>query len=227
MINWLKNFFAPKPIIFPMTRDSVRWDAERNRDVIRGYELCVAMQVTLPKRLLQRHGEIAEHPLNDESQSYGGKAIWLPIVDPQFDLASDVKGRLASPMGPIDDDGGKLLPYLIRAREIIEAPFPNEVREIDECLRRVERLRRLSANDPNTSDEEYFRRNFGDDENALLIVIDGAGIRRPRSLLAKHIIEAHTKGFRTISSILSATDEQLLSIKGIGKARLKKIRAGE
>jgi len=158
-----------------------------------GYELSIAMQITLPKRLLERHGEQAEFPLDDESQSFGGRAIWLPVVNRKFDLTEGIEGGLASPMGPIETDGGKLLPYLLAARDIIEAPILNENDEIGECLRRVERIKSLSADDPNVSDKEYFVKNLGNEKKALLIVIDGAGIYRPRSLLAQHIIEAYGK----------------------------------
>ena len=227
MIKALRRWLKRKNKRVPTTRDSIRWNSEDNRHIIDGYELFVAMQITLPKRLLQRHGEIAEFPLDDESQCFGGKAIWLPLVKPECDLASDIISPMSSPMGPIETDGGKLLPYLIAAREIIEAPIPNVNDEIGECLQRVERIKSLSAGDPYVSDKEYFVKNLGNEKKALLIVIDGAGIYRPRSLLAQHIIEAHEKGYRSINEILSASDDELLSIKGIGEARLKKIRAGQ
>jgi hypothetical protein len=222
----LKRLFSGKSNEPSAATDSEQQDVLSSS--VRQYKLVVAMDIDLPSRILARHGEVADSPLDDESQKYGGRAIWVPLPTNDILAATrDNEAGMASPMGPIHPSGGKLLPYLLKARRIIERPLSNTENEIAECLQRVEEIELLSAEDKTTSDQTYFQCNFYNRDRALLTVLKGLDITVPGSLLARHIKDAHSKGYKTVHSIVSAPDEELLAIKGIGKARLEKIRQGE
>lgn len=224
-MKFLKTLFRRKIKLRPETRDAMRWKDFNSG--IDGYSLTVAPHADLPKRILERHGETAAYPLNDETQQFGGRVMWLPYSNSDLFKRLEEGSTMASPIGPIKRDGALLLPYLLKARDIIEEPVRNAEREIEEALERVENLKRLQAFDPNISDSQYFQCCFGSENRALLLVLKEMDAQIPRSLLPQHIRSGYEKGFPTVKSMLDASDQELLSIRGIGKARIQKIRDNE
>lgn len=188
-----------------------------NDDIITGLKFSATMQLRTPLRVLLRHGEIhtdrTKPPPRIAMERWEG--IWLPVTKSFEEIAcrpdstaDDVEffRRLdaglarsyiiASDVGPILEEN--YLPFLIAVRRIVETD--------DTIEHRIEKLREM----PIEAGWQVFVSKHGG--------IDGI-IQR---FFPKFINLA--AGLDTPNRIAAASDETLLSIKGIGPAKLKAIR---
>lgn len=217
------------------TKISVEALSKNNKDVLSGYKLSVSMLSTVPLRLLIRHGEITTSIPASDSNLSSGDAVWLPVLAEKYSFLSE--GRtMWSPVGHIPEDGAEVLEYLIAARKIIEAPLSQSSNVISEALLRVAAIKALPKGPRYTTNDEYltiksqeiedyFPLFFGDEKKALSLLLIELKEPSHKGLSYEHILELHTKGFNSITEILSAPDEVLLSLNGIGKMKLEKIRS--
>lgn len=200
------------------TKTSVQSLADNNKDVINGFRLIVTMSPHVPLKLLKRHGETAKEIPPEDIGLSEGDAIWLPNLKNKYNFLSE--GRtMWSRAGNIPIDGGKVLPYLIAAREIIEAPLLQPHDDISEALSRLEKIKALPG-----GPRDYFPLFFIDDSKAVDLILSELGAPSYDGLSYDHILELHSKGLKSIAEILNAPDEVLLELNGIGKKRLEKIR---
>lgn len=211
-------------------RENFKEIARRNRDIVKGYEFCATMNPNVPLKYLERHGEIVSSiPESDSSLSWamGG---WIPKLSSSMDFLS-VGETMSSVIGPIPADGGDFLPYLKSMRRIVERDVTDSSDEISEAIRRVEEIKALpkwrnyggKLSDPDIIN--YFEKVFDNEDYCLSFVLREMSDGVPASLLAPHIRHLHALGFGSIGQILDSSDAELLSVPGIGKARLAKIRA--
>ena len=189
-----------------------------NDDIITGLQFSATMQLRTPLRVLLRHGEIhterTKPPPRIAMERWEG--MWLPVTKSFEEIAcrpdstaDDIEFfrrldagmarsfTMASDVGPILAEA--YLPFLIAVRRIVEAD--------DSIEHRIEKLREM----PIVEDWRQFVSRHGG--------IDGI-IQRffPQFMNL-------AAGLDTPNRIAAASDKTILSIKGIGPARLKAIRA--
>lgn len=204
-----------------------------NADVIKGYQFCATLQLRTPLRVLQHHGEVQQRSENGlpTYAHFLWEGIWLPIAYSWEELAaahgniaaaraadsSDgrVFNEMASDVGPVPSDGGTYLAFLKAFRGVVElAASPDEKREAINALSKdnPEFAKYISMHRSQANDwpDEW----LGYDE---WLEIPGVGTR-----IARRLYDA---GLRSRKVIEDASDAQLATIKGIGRATIIKIRA--
>jgi len=205
-----------------------------NDSVLEGYKLSATMLPKTPLAILKRHGECAETiPENDRSLS-PAHGSWLSQLRPGLAFLS--AGRtIWSPVGDVPKDGGDILPYLIKVREILEQPLSLPFEDITEALSLLAKIKALPggrvyeydknhAPIENNSVIDYFPMVFVDDKHALDLILDEISAPSRNGLTVNHLLELHAKGYKSVMSMLEAPEDVLLSLKGIGKKKLETIR---
>jgi hypothetical protein len=208
--------------------------SEENKSVLEGFKLSATMLPKTPLALLKRHGECAESiPKNDRSLSPAHGA-WLPQLRPGLAFLS-AGGTIWSPVGDVPKDGGDVLPYLIKVREILEQPLSSPLEDMTEALNLLVKIKALAGGCVYEYDEnfklienddvvDYFPLVFGDDKRALDLILDEIGAPTRNGLTVSHLLELHEKGYNSVMSMLEAPENILLALKGIGKKKLETIR---
>jgi hypothetical protein len=183
-----------------------------NDDIIKGLSFFATPQLRTPLRVLLRHDELhtnrkAEPP---EIAHEAWEGIWVPMVNPEYDLTGGRVGECASEVGPILPKD--YLPFLIAIRQVVEAH--------DSIERRVENLREMRFKkewqtylDKHGGIEGIISRFFPD------FISTVPGITRETNE------KLHALGLNTPNRLSGTADEALLVIKGIGPSKLIKIRA--
>lgn len=184
-----------------------------NSDIVSGLMFSATLQVRTPLRVLQRHEETFSGPgAPPQIADQDWQGIWLPKVDwgELGDLLA--QGRtMSSDVGYIPSDGGDYLPFLLALRRIVERRDPAIQRraELEQVLQEpkwahfVERLGGSAR-----VIDQFFPR--------FVSTLPG--------LQQATVDELIRAGLTTAASIAGATDHQLLALKGIGQAKLQKIR---
>jgi len=186
-----------------------------SQDVISGYEFKATMQLRTPLRVLKRHGEI-HSDINSEPPKIANEmweGIWIPKTKTFRELGLDVEempeSTVASNIGQIR--AKEYLPFLISVRQIIE---------LDESINiRINKLRNV----PMTGSWNAFVNQHGGIDRIINEFFPRFIDTIPN--FNSTIIEALSKqGILTANQIRNASDDTLLSISGIGNAKLKSIR---
>lgn len=192
------------------------WGKWGNVDIITGLEFSATMQLRTPLRVLLRHGEIHtdRNTKPPEIVHEGWEGSWLPKLKTFREIGLDMNepppGAHASSIGPIV--ARDYLPFLIAIREIVEL---NESIE-----NRIDKLREMLS----VCDWQEFLGKHGGTEKIVQYFFPRyiqSMPKLPPSAMNEFVRLGY---FNTPSSIEAATDEELLSIKGIGPAKLKAIR---
>ena len=168
-----------------------------NQDMISGLEFSATMQLRNPLRILERHGEFHSN-INTEPPMIATE-MWQGIWIPSFETDPQFK--------ELPD----CLPFLKSVREIVE---------LDESI--DSSINKLRENLKNSKWQDFLMR-YGDAESIISVFFPRFVDTIP-SLNAASIEELLNLGLVTANGIANATDETLLNINGIGKAKLKLIR---
>jgi len=204
------------PSVFTTIKESQnnKIDAlKNNRDVVEGMMFCATLQIRTPLRVLMRHGElhadIKSEPPQIEKEMWEGIWVLKTISDfMPFTVASDI--------GPILAD--EYLPFLIAVRKIIESPD-----SIDDRIKSLGTM-------PIEGDWATYVTKQGSSHSKHRGMDWIINYFFPRFIdtipkINNEIIEELSKlGLDTPNRISAAPDELLLSIKGIGQAKLNAIR---
>ena len=182
------------------------WKA--NQDVIKGMEFIATMQLRTPLRVLLRHGEI--HTNIETEMPKIAMAMWEGIWVPKTVLSNYFpSGTHASSIGQIM--AGDYLPFLISIRKIVELN--------DSIVSRIGKLREMLS----VCNWQEFLGKHGGIEKII-------GNFFPRfidtipKITDATISELARLRLDTPNRIAAATDAMLLSIKGVGRAKLQEIR---
>jgi hypothetical protein len=186
-----------------------------NQDIIEGLEFCATMQLRTPLRVLLRHGEI-HTDINSEPPKIAmemWEGIWVIKSKPWSELGIDLSElpppSYASAIGPIHAED--YLPFLITVRKVVELDDSIEVR--------INILREKS--------QEVAWKIFVEKHGGIDKII---GYFFPEFIYTipkindATIAELTRLNLDTPNRIAGAPDKTLLSIKGIGQAKLKTIR---
>lgn len=183
-------------------------DASLHRDIVVGYQFIATLQLRTPLRVLKRHGEIHKIP-NYQPPMIAREAwegIWVPktrVTLPQSMTASEI--------GPIPADGGDYLKFLISVRTIAE--------ENESAMAR----RKALETELKTEKWRHIVKKLGGSKVVLDRLFPTFLDSIPR--LSKKSIQALcSKGLTTPEMLMSASDGELLLVKGIGATTLRAIR---
>lgn len=178
-------------------------------DLIKGLRFVATLQLRTPLRVLSHHGEIHRDRLS-VAPAYAREqweGIWVPVV-----LDGPLRGSMASDIGPIPATGGDYLAFLLAVRAIVEA---NESIDV-----RIHKLLSMPLSDgwkefidALGGKEQIVSRFFPE----FLTTIPGISETTKRDLVQL--------GLSCPSSLSAASDQVLLSVQGVGPAKLAKIRA--
>lgn len=216
-MKWLKRLLG-KDTEFSSTEltpysDTVYHD---NSDIVDGVEFHATLQLRTPYHILERHGEVFKGPPSKAPQ-YGDSShgIWLVKLKSwgvaEMDELS-AKSPYASDIGPVIAD--EYLPFLKAFRQIVETDdsVAEKLAQLDLLATRSENFKEIFTR-LNHSYENFPASYF----YGQLAELPGIGIKS-----AKRLFEM---GFHTKDAVQSATVETLLSVPGIGKKTIEKLKA--
>lgn len=188
-----------------------------NKDIINGLEFSATLQLRTPLEILKRHGEIfSGHGTPPQYAKEEWHGIWLPKTKTFRELGIDVnemeEGSCASDAGSVK--ASEYLPFLLKFREIVEMTL-----SVDEKIVSLEHLSKQDENfkvfwNKHKAIDADFPHSFFYKQ---LATIEGIG-----NITAKALYQ---NGFKSVSDIQNATDEELLSVKGVGTSLLIKMRS--
>lgn len=197
----------------PITKNAEEF-FDASADLIKHYRFLAFLSYDTPLSVLRRHGEIsATRPTEEVPPRHG---MWSPefrsyreIGLPGLDSVAEAPGFMASDFGPVPKDGGPWLTWLIAVRQVIEGcSDPTEVER---------RITELRESDPYEEIRESIPRDVG-----LTLAMEP--IRSIDGVSEAIAQELWAKGYRTRDRLRAATDADLRAIRGIGPAKLAKIR---
>lgn len=213
----LKTEKEPARIEKPVIKNNNSYDAWRgNQDIVKELEFCASLQLRTPFRVLRRHGEthtdIDKEPALIALEAWEG--IWTTKLKSLEEIlgvkvAAMPPGKHSSDIGPVW--ANEYLPFLMAIRKIVELEEPMKSR--------IDKLRSMLK----TCEWQ----NYVDKHGGIEAVVQKLFPRtiRPMPKLNEDVKKELEKlGLETHEKLALATDRHLLSIKGIGPAKLKAIR---
>lgn len=185
--------------------------------LVEGYKLCVTMQIQVPLAILKRHGEIVQSIPESDMDFSPEHAVWIPKVKSEFDFL-DEGAAMASMIGYVPENGGKLLQYLIKSKEIIERDFKSPESDLVEAQERIVEIRNLPMgslyehNQDGALIEEgdpidYFPRVYGSENRVYEMMFIDFESEIHCKLTSKKVSELISSGYKSIASILQHQDE--------------------
>ena len=147
--------------------------------------------------------------------------IWVPKLKDKFGFLEG-GGTMSSSIGPIPEDGGTFLPFLIKLRRIVESPY-----HLDDYTAAKEKAKDILKLGESCGDANLFLQKLyqNSESNVFEFVLTETAEHTFKGLSFRHMEDLYTKGYSSVRSMLSAPESILLSLPGIGKAKLKKIRS--
>lgn len=221
---WLKKYFniqKPQPtcnVSLAKTigeQQSLSLSEWGNQDIIKGLKFVATMQLRTPLRVLEHHGEIFNGPGSPPPYAKEmWEGIWVPVTKSFAELGIPIEeppSEMASDVGPIPSTGGKFLNFILSVRHIVE-------QNQSIATRRNELVVHLKKDE-----WEYYVHKLGGIEKIVNRFFPHFVELLP-SLTEETISVLRSKKLITASQISTASDKELLKIKGIGPAKLSKIR---
>lgn len=207
-------YVAPRPDSVDVHRG---FDVRANTDIIIGYQFCATIQLRTPLRLLRRHGEvhkgIGSEPPEIAQEMWEG--IWIPIGRTFRELGLDVdepEFTIASDIGPIPQDGGDYLKFLLAVRTAAEGEGG-----IEERRTAVARVLRNPA----------WRKAVQalDGSDAILDRLFPPFVSTVSRMPAKTATALIEGGYISPASINAASNMQLRAISGVGPGLIAALRS--
>lgn len=182
-------------------------------DVVIGLKFYANLNLDTPLRVLRRHGEIHKHKTRNAPTiaKKPSEGVWLPVTEIFHEMEINFPelfqdSTMSSCFGQIPVDGGDYLKFLIAIREIVEKEAKIE-----------DRITELIDLAHSSTWKNFDGWEFGGKRSGYEWLIDNYF----PYYFDKKLRDA---GFNTPNRIIAASDQELLSVKGIGPATLKKIR---
>lgn len=186
-----------------------------NQDVVDGLIFSATMQLRTPLRVLKRHGEIHSdrNTKCPDITSEMWEGIWMPKTKTWRELGLDLdemdENMTSSDIGYVKPS--EYLPFLLSVREIAES---NE--SIDS---RISAMRNKLIKE---SWRDYIAKHGGIDK--IINKFFPRFIDTIPKLNKATIDDLYELGIVTANKLDAASDDALLNINGIGKAKLKSMR---
>lgn len=192
------------------------FDVAANRDILSGYRFYATVQLRTPLRVLRRHGEFHKGVDRPPPQIAGEmwEGIWIPVTHSWREMGLDLDEpsfTMASDIGPIPDNGGEYLKFLIAVRTAAEGSGGIEERRTAVAEVLCDPAFRASVRALDGRDAILSR----------LFPPFVSIIPRMAARTATALIEA---GYDSPDAINAATDAQLRSITGVGPGTVAGLR---
>lgn len=217
-MKWLKRLFKndkqDSKITYKHNDDR---SYEKNVDVLAGLEFFATLQIRTPLNVLNHHGELFNGPPS-QAPNYASQAdgIWIPKTKSWAELGIDIEemsqGQCASDIGPVTPE--EYLPFLKNFRRIVESNKSVE--------QKIVLIRELQTHSNNY--KIIFKRlqkSYGEFPEAYfymqLMQLPGVGKKTAHNLFQQ--------GYCSKEQVLSANQEELTQVPGIGINTAKKIIA--
>ena len=189
---------------------------KENADILSGERFSATLNLYTPLRYLELHDSLVptgKAPEPDEAE-YG---VWLPEIDAQYKIPGFDSDEMTSAFGPVPSDGGSLLPLLKNVRRIVEQPV-DQAQVLQIARQRVEPV--MAA----VGEQSEFELFASEDDCLKLLVQEYVGSIK---YLSGHHYRALIDDFgcESIADLTNLSDQQLLSLSGIGPAKLKVLRS--
>ena len=241
MFRFLFNLFRPRRDVgvAPPIRVGYAEFVAKNQAIVAGYRFSATLAPETPLKYLRRHGQISRTIPTGESMLESPLYCWTAELDAEFDFL-DHGATISSSVGYVPIDGGDFLPFLIRFREIIEAPRHPDLGEFDDAFSRVAAIRQIKAGYGYASDSEFnlkpLSKSAGkvdyhetlsqrDPEWLPMFILRELSGCQFKGLTLKHVQTLDAAGYGSLQQVLEAPDQVLLELPGIGPKRLATIRA--
>lgn len=207
MLSALRNFFHIKKSSQENYQDrEVALSATDEDRLLAGWKFCATLQIRTPKKYLLMHGKIL--PKGEVIQP---KEMWQGILVPSLkeEFQLDVPNRTcASDIGPVSDS--EYLPFLLKLRSLVET---------EQSIN--DRIESLKASSWTEQERGYVAGHGGIDALAEKFFPPSLG---EIGFTAAQIAQLYERGIYTPVQVNRMSDEDILSVKGIGATRLRKIR---
>ncbi|MDR0275766.1 MAG: hypothetical protein LBI48_10615 [Burkholderiaceae bacterium] len=197
-------------------KNSARRGMEAAGDVVSGLKFAATMQLRTPYRVLRRHGEM--HYGNEPPPAIATKiwmGVWLPKIKSLRKLGSDAgeapMETMPSDIGQIPAHGGDYLMFLKAVRRVVEREDSTQ-----------ERLAALEHELAKPEWQDFCGKLGG--RQAIHAAFFPRFIDTIPGLPKTMVNYFGEHGLTTPEKIMNVPDGELLSIKGIGPAKLKAIR---
>jgi hypothetical protein len=178
-----------------------------------GYRFNATMALCTPLKVLEKHGEEHPGPVSALPQySDGQDGLWqhrLGSWNELGDVAKEIENRMASAVGSIPRDGGEFLRFLKGFREIVESGDTQQ-----QILSRTQ-----GFIEGNAAFKQFANKLHLDNADRVLRYLEQEFDGFPGGQILKKA------GFRSRAEVRRASDAELLAVRGIGKSRLRLIRA--
>lgn len=190
--------------------------AKENSELCKGWRFSATLQMRTPLRVLSMHGKIWLHEQGTPPVVAMDEGAWIPELKNYREMGIDIpdieyEKFSASEIGPVPLDGGNFLKFLIAVRKIAESETTIESR--------ISELRGELSRD----EWQEFIRRLGDKESIYDRFFPDFIDTIPK--LNSEILQSLWEmGLTTPAKLTSATDKELLAIRGLGPAKLKLIR---
>lgn len=182
-------------------------------DITIGWYFCATMQRRTPSAILRRHLEFwpKEQGAPPDICPEGWEGIWL-LASPDW-MATTARLSMASDVGPVPADGGDYLPFLLALQDLSSGNRAGAFGSIRELI--------AATGERGTPHVHYVER-LGGVPGCI-----GSGLVRAIFLVVwryDYAEQLWNAGFRTIHSLLTATDEELCAAREFSKSGLQTIR---
>jgi hypothetical protein len=192
-------------------------------DIIAGLQFSATLQLRTPLRVLLRHGEthVDKRTPPPKITKEAWEGIWITKTKTYRSLGVDIdelpEGACASDAGAVRPSA--YLPFLIAVRKIVELDEPVE--------ERIKKLRAMPIHPEWKEFIAHYGPSYRNRNKGMEWVIERFFPQFIYSVprLTQGEVEALTRlGLDTPNRITAASDETLLGINGIGRAKLQAIR---
>ncbi|MCX5825288.1 MAG: hypothetical protein NTY86_17785 [Deltaproteobacteria bacterium] len=226
--NWLKRIFGSQNNeqndvkIYTRTIGELQESpltAWGNQDIINGLRFNATLQLRTPLRVLKHHNEFFSGrgaPPRFAEELWEG--VWSPVTKSWSELAGpnskfskEQLSKLDMAMEQVPSDEENHLKFLLVIRCIVER---------NDSI--IDRLNELEGEVSNEKWNDFVQRYGG--EKAIIDYFFPRFIDRLPGLQKETVASLRELNLTTPASIATASDKELLVLKGIGPAKLKKIR---
>lgn len=191
-----------------------------HEDIMSDYVFIATLHPRTSLKVLRQHGARCSSLPTTDQRTASRDGVWLPMSKSwnELGLASLRElpaSTMASAVGPVPENGGAFLPFLVAFRTAIEAGGPP-----DEVAARA-----WAAVQATTERREIASRLEWTGPESLDDYVGYPEALGTPALSVKVAKSLYLAGFRSRSALDHASDVELRSVKGVGPKRLKEIRA--